>query len=463
MTGWSLTEAHGRPLDEVVQTLAPEGIRSTTMLRNRSGVDIHIDAAETSIRDYDGTMAGTVFVFRDITARQRLERELQAAPTTHAMSALAGGIAHEFDHILGSIMSFAELTQYDVPQGSVSWQNLDYILASSRRAKELVQQTLAFRREGETELARAHLPTVIEEILEFLRSSLPVNIRVSTSVDAEVGSVSMGATQVYQMMLRVCWNAEYAMRNTGGTLEFRVASEVVETPISTAYGGLAVGGELAVGTYARVQVCDTGEGIPADALPRVFEPVLTTEAGDRGAGMGLALVHSLVTQQGGQVAVESAMGRGTTVTIYLPTFSTEPLASPVALQGVPRILCLDEEPSLIMLKQMLTCLGYEPVVSKSSHEAFERFQATPYGFDLVIANQAMPERTGRAFIAACRELRPLLPAILCTESRDAMASAQALASHLDAVLLKPIDKQALSEAVQRLLATLPRGDSSSLV
>jgi CheY-like chemotaxis protein len=252
-------------------------------------------------------------------------------------------------------------------------------------------------------------------------------------------------------MMNLCANAEYAMRETGGVLELQLDMVEVDTGFPADYP------PVTPGSYVRLSVRDTGRGMSPEVVPHIFEPFYTTKGIGEGTGMGLAIVHGIVLDHGGDLTVESAVGVGTTFRVYLPRL---PGSTPVGVEspgpiphGSGRILFVDDEEALVQVAQgMLSHLGYRVRASHRSLEALEWFRATPYDFDLVITDQTMPEMTGKALTHELRRLRPDIPIIVCTGFSYVMDEAKARDLGVDAFLHKPIVLKELALAIQGVFA-----------
>jgi len=261
------------------------------------------------------------------------------------------------------------------------------------------------------------------------------------------------------VLINLCANAAHAMRETGGRLEVRLEAVEVDEALTAQHP------ELPPGPYACITVIDTGHGMRREVLERIFEPFFTTKEPGEGTGMGLALVHGIVTNHGGTVRVASVVGQGTTFTVYLPRSADIGQAEasqqgkhlPSALPEAERVLFVDDEPSLASLGQaILERLGYEVVVCTSSTKALEVFGAAPQRFDLVITDQTMPHMTGERLAQALRRLRPDIPIILCTGFSHVMHAERAQELGIDAFLMKPLAMQELAQTIQQVMAARRR-------
>jgi PAS domain S-box-containing protein len=387
----------------------------------------------------------------DITERKHLETQLRQAQKMQALGTLAGGIAHDFNNILMAILGHTELAMMVVERDSAVWRTLQGVLTAGNRAKDLVKQILAFSRQTETERIPIQLHLLIKEALLLLRAALPSTITIQQSVDPKAGAVLADPTQLHQVLINLCTNAAHAMRDTGGVLEVRLE------PIDVTIDSSAPGADLKAGPYVRLMVRDTGHGMTPEVMERIFEPFFTTKSPGEGTGMGLAVVHGIVTNHGGAITVESTPGQGTTFTVYLlpadgPTIAAVTMEEPV-IGGNERILFVDDEDALVHVgKALLEGLGYHVVVCTSSLQALDTFRATPQDFDLVITDRTMPEITGEALIRELRQIRPDVPIVLCTGFSDMMTAEQTRALEIDAMLLKPVVARDWGLVIREVLA-----------
>jgi signal transduction histidine kinase/DNA-binding response OmpR family regulator len=390
--------------------------------------------------------------FRAVTEmeRKRLETQLRQAQKMQAIGTLAGGIAHDFNNILSAILGYTELALGDVEQGSTVWHDLQGTLTAGRRARDLVQQILAFCRQ--TERARTSIPLhwLVEEALVLLRAALPSIITIRPIIDRNAGAVLADPTQMQQVLINLCTNAAYAMREAGGVIEVRLE------PIEIAADAPAISPELKAGPYVRLTVQDTGHGMEPEILERILEPFFTTKSMGEGTGMGLAVVHSIIANHGGAITVESAPGQGSTFVVYLPRHdSPDTVALPAResmVGGHERILFVDDEAALVHVgRATLQRLGYQVVVCASSSEALETFRTAPGALDLVVTDRTMPVLTGEALVRELRQIRPDIPIILCTGFSHPVTPEQLRALRVDAFLMKPVMAHEWARVIRQVL------------
>jgi PAS domain S-box-containing protein len=384
-------------------------------------------------------------------ARSRLEEQLYQSRKMEALGTLAGGIAHDFNNILAVMLGYSELALFELPRQAPSAQHLQEVLTAGKRAKNLVQQILTFSRKSENQRKPISLHILIQEALTLLRAVLPSTIDIHQRLDRNAGTVFADPSQMHQVLLNLFSNAEHAMRAHGGVLEVQLDAIEADEQL------LAEHAELRPGAYVRLLVRDTGHGMDAAVMQRIFEPFFTTKGVGEGSGMGLAVVHGIITNHGGVIAVQSAPGQGTTLTIYLPRIAeiaAEENPLPQALpHGSGYILFLDDERVIVRWgKEMLERLGYVVEAYTASDKALEAIREAPYRFDLVITDQTMPHMTGEKFVEELRQLRPDMPIILCTGFSHTMDAEKAHTMGIAAFCMKPLVAHDLVDTIQRVMA-----------
>jgi signal transduction histidine kinase/ActR/RegA family two-component response regulator len=388
---------------------------------------------------------------REITTRKLLEGKLQQAQKMEAIGILAGGIAHDFNNILGVMIGYTELIASEWAATHPSQAHLQEILTAGKRAKALVQQILTFSRRNDQKRQPLHLHQLVNETLKLLRASLPSTIHFETHIHLQSGTILADPTQMHQVLMNLCTNAEHAMRQCGGTLEVALEAMDVDDRFAAQHASLKPGPHICL------TVRDTGHGMTPDVCARIFDPFFTTKKEGDGTGMGLAVVHGIVTSHGGAITVTSAPGQGSLFTVYLPQLVKTPVRDTLPESTLPygqgTILFVDDEAALAQVAAtILTRLGYTVTTCTNSQEALATFRASPDQFDLVITDQTMPGLTGENLARALRQIRPNLPIILCTGFSHVMTPEKAQGLQLDAFLMKPLTMQSLGQAVQCVLS-----------
>jgi CheY-like chemotaxis protein len=374
-----------------------------------------------------------------------LEASLLQAQKLEAMGTLAGGVAHDFNNILGAVLGYGELAQNAVPSNSAVRRYVDNMVTAGQRAKSLVGRILAFSRSGVGPRAPVHVQSVVAETLTLLSASLPDNIQLEQTLAADDAAVSGDSTQIHQVVLNLCMNAAQAMKS-GGTLEVRL-------DVLTCYGPRTViTGVLAPGTYVRLSVRDTGSGIEPHLRHRIFDPFFTTKGVGVGTGLGLSLVHGIVTDLGGGVDMTSEVGHGTTFSVYLPKSGrAEPLSAQD--EDIPQgngdaVMIVDDEETLVRLgEEMLASLGYEPIGFTSAAEALAEFRADPQRFAAVLSDETMPGMTGSQLTAQLIAIRPDLLVILMSGYPGPTLAARARVAGAREVLSKPLAARDLARVL----------------
>jgi PAS domain S-box-containing protein len=428
---------------------------------------------------------GIVCVVRDNTERRRAEEErsrlaeqFHFAQRSEALGRLAGGIAHDFNNILGIIMGFSELVQFDLPEGHPALANLDKILAAGRRAKGLVQQILAYSRQANSDRQPVRLDLLLKETMTLLRATLPATIRLVKNIEGGGPLVMADASQMDQIVMNLCINSMHAIGDRRGTIEIHLMDVQVTGNVmsgATAVTGatavpMKIGrgrnegankvwiGNLAPGHYQRLSVKDDGAGMDAATLKRIFDPFFTTKPVGTGTGLGLAAVQGIVSEHNGAITVETEPGVGTTFEIFLPACAAveeiKAAATPRARRASTgaTVLVVDDETDLAaMTCAMLRALGYSVVSCTSSAAAWSMLRDDPYAVDLLITDHAMPGMSGEELAASVKKLRPELPVIMCTGFSSKLADAHARELGASALLLKPVSRDELAHSVASAL------------
>ena len=416
-----------------------------------------LQARGRCIRDASGKVSRFVGSAIEITGRknaeaekERLERELRQSQKMEAMGTLAGGIAHDFNNILGAILGYGELAQKAAAEGSIVRRYLDNVMHAGGRAKALVERILAFSRSGVGERGPVNVQAVIEETLELLAASLPPEVRLEKRLEADDAAIVGDATQLHQVAMNLCTNALQAMEH-GGVLEVVLdrADITQDRPLSH--------GNLAPHAYARLCISDTGNGIPPHVLDRIFDPFFTTKGVGRGTGLGLSLVHGIVSDLGGAIDVRTAVSRGTTFTIWLPIAGEAPAPAAKVDDALPHgqgqtVMIVDDEMALVALaEETLANLGYEPIGFSSSIAALKAFRDAPQRFDIVLTDETMPELVGTEFAREIRLLRPDVPIVLMSGYSGAQLHERASSVGIQEVLRKPLQSKDIAECFGRVL------------
>ena len=322
--GWSEDEVVGRPMPIVPDDLRAEFLSAIdivgrngrvpdqqTRRRRRDGSVIEVSVASAPIRDSGDRIVGMVCVVSDVSDRRRLEVQLQGAQRMEAVGRLAGGVAHDFNNILTAITGYADLLAMELAPEDPKRADVAEIRRAADRATTLTRQLLAFGRREAQQIRVLDINDVIAGVLPMLRQLIGAHIELVASANAELGDVRGDAGQLEQVLVNLVLNARDAMPN-GGRLAVTTANLELDTAFVQEHRGSRTG------SFVRLAVEDTGMGMDANTKAHLFEPYFTTKEPGRGTGLGLATVYGIVKQSGGSIFADSELGRGTTISVYLP-------------------------------------------------------------------------------------------------------------------------------------------------
>ena len=369
-----------------------------------------------------------------------------------AIGTLAGGIAHEFNNVLGIILGNAELAMDDVPAWNPASESLKEIKTASIRAKEVVRQILAFARKSMLAREPFEITMVVNECLKLMRASIPTTIDIKTNLNCETQMVLGNATEIHQVLMNLCTNASQAMDMKTGTIDVDLSQIALNEKEAQSYEGITEG------NYIRLCVKDNGCGMKPETLAKIFEPYFTTKAVGQGTGMGLAVAYGIVKKSDGVIRATSEFGKGTAIEVLLPLYEGTAKSEKGSNEAVvdkgkgQRILFVDDEPSMAKLfKLTLEQLGYQVTAMTESVSALERFRSHPDQYDLVITDMSMPRMAGDQLALELLRIRPDLPILICTGHSDHMDKDQAKQLGIKGYLSKPLERQRLAVTVARLL------------
>ncbi|HEY6134454.1 MAG TPA: PAS domain-containing protein [Rubrivivax sp.] len=437
LCGWTAAAAAGRRLDEVFvivneDTRAPVespvamvlregrivGLANHTLLLRPAGGESPIDDAAAPIVDDQGRTRGVVLVFRDISERMRdesrraiFEAQMRDAQKMQAIGTLAGGIAHDFNNVLGSILTNAALARDPLHETHPSVLRLQLLSRAAERARDLVRQIVTFSRQEPQVLRRQRVRPLVDEAISMLRGTLPSVVQLECVLTDEPLAALLDATQFEQVVLNLCTNAWHASQGSTGWI--RVTLDEVQVDAD----GAGPDPRLAAGRYAHLQVADGGCGMDEATMARIFEPFYTTKPAGQGTGLGLSVVHGIVAEHRGVIAVHSRVGVGTRFDLYFPAVELDelqPAAPPAVLQpargdGLHVLYVDDDEIMVITVEALLMREGYRVTGCASGAEAIALVRARPQDFDAVIADFNMPGSTGLDVARAVRGIRADLP------------------------------------------------------
>ncbi len=430
--------------DVVMRTETPDG-RSFWVRSNTE-----------ALRDASGEVTGVVASFSDITTERVLAERLRQAERLEAVGQLAGGIAHDFNNLLAAIQGYAEMVAGEVDASSAARADIAEVLRAAEQAAGLTRQLLAFSRRQVLAPEVVDPSTIVDRVAPMLRRLVGSHIAIATSRGADVGNIRVDPGQLEQVIVNLALNARDAMPD-GGRLTISLA-HVPPMALAGAEQAPRSGPEGAAG-MVRLTVEDTGCGMDAATLARIYEPFFTTKEPGKGSGMGLATVYGIVGASGGTIAVASEPGRGTAFTIDLPRVDEKAdAAEPEAEAPVPRgsetvLLVEDQAPVRIALARMLRGLGYTVREAASGFGAIEAAGTPDTPLDILVTDVQMPGIQGPELARRLRAVRPGLPVLLISGYAEDLVSGAVDASGSISVLAKPFDSATFGRAVRATLDT----------
>jgi CheY-like chemotaxis protein len=369
-----------------------------------------------------------------------------------ALGTLAGGIAHDFNNILGAILGYAEMALAGLRRDSRAWRHVQEVKKAGERARDIVDRILAFSRRTEQRHRPVPMRPLLEETAGLLRASLPETVDLRLRLPDESAIVSGEPSRLQQVVMNLCSNAAQAMAGEG-VIDLALDLVALDAGRTLSHGALTAG------RYVRLTVRDSGHGMDAATLERIFEPFFTTKAVGTGTGLGLAMVHGIVSDQGGAIDVRSEPGAGSSFAAYFRQAEALPVddrrgEAPLPLGRGETILLVDDERPLVLLgEEMLAAIGYEPIGFDRSFAALGAFRADPDRFDLVLTDEVMPEMTGTELASALHAIRPELPILLMTGHRGLVEPGAVRAAGIREVLKKPLLSADLAKGLARQLGS----------
>jgi PAS domain S-box-containing protein len=460
--GWSAAEVMGRVAESFMRTGWPGADNREQMLAvlgatsawvgalshvTKAGEHITVEASVKMQRDESGSLAGTIAVIQDVTARRRLEEQLRQSQKMEAVGLLAGGIAHDFNNLLAIILGYAELAMNRLPAEHPVAEDVDEMAQAARRGAELTRKLLAFSRKQILQSTLLDVGVAVGDFTRLLKRVLGEDVELAVDPPLQPLVARADGVQLEQVLLNLCTNARQAMPD-GGCL--RLATRAV------AFDARAVVRQpwARIGSFIEIMVSDTGVGMDEATRLRMFEPFFTTKRD--GTGLGLATVYGIVQQHGGFLSVESSPGAGTTFRVYLPLAAGEvPVARSsgrfsLAVGGRESILVAeDETPLRTLLTATLSDLGYKVIAARDGEEAVRAYETRASEVALVVLDVVMPRLDARGAYQRMREVRSDVKVLFMTGyAPESTRLAELLANERTRVLEKPFTPQALAAAVR---------------
>jgi signal transduction histidine kinase len=380
--------------DPLAHAMAGRAMKETGIyVRNQQvdGIELMVNA--TPLRGAEDSPAGGIAVFRDVTERRQLERQLNQAQKMEAIGRLAGGVAHDFNNLLAVITGYGELLLPQLEPGHAAREDVQDLLAAAQRAAQLTRQLLAFSRLQVVQPKVLDLNGIVGNLEKMLRRVIGEDIDLMTVLGEDAGSVRVDSSQLEQVIVNLAFNARDAMPR-GGKLTLETASATLDAAF------LDPSSPAKPGEYAMLAVSDTGTGMDAETQRHVFEPFFTTKEPGRGTGLGLATVYGIVQEALGHIRLHSEVGLGTTLKIYLPRVPSAE-QSVVARRSVGPaaahatiLLVEDDDAVRDVTGRMLRSRGYTVLEARNASDARTLTREHGGDIDLLLTDIVMPDTSG---------------------------------------------------------------------
>ena len=371
----------------------------------KSGERKVVEGHWSLVRDDKGSPKSILAINTDITARRELERQFLRAQRMESIGTLAGGIAHDLNNVLAPIMMSIDLLRNFVSD-ETGVEVLDMIQVSTRRGAEMVSQVLSFARGVEGHREELRFEPIAKDLARIVRETFPKNIDLGVILQPDLRRISADATQLHQVLLNLCVNARDAMPD-GGHIIIKAENQMIDDRFA------AMTLNAKPGPYLRIEIEDTGHGIPAEIIDKLFDPFFTTKEIGKGTGLGLSTSLAIVKSHGGFILVDSEPGGGARFGVYLPAIGESVAAShETDAEDCPRgngetILVVDDESSIRQItRRTLEAFGYRVLLASDGSEAISTYVRNQHEIALVLTDMMMPVMDGPATIHVLRRLNP---------------------------------------------------------
>jgi len=434
-----------------------EAAEQSLFISSRRGHGYYDVVINTLGHDKAYKVKGYLVQIVDVTKRReteqalrQIERQLHQAQKMEAIGTLAGGIAHDFNNILTPIIGYAEMALHTVPEEEALHQYMKEVVKASHRAKDLVNQILAFSRQTEPEGKPIRITPIVKEVAKLQKAAFPANIEFDVIIKTQNDVVVVDPTQIHQVVMNLCTNAAHAIGRPGGRIEVRMMDFLhIDRPGSEFP-------DLAPGRYLRLSIKDSGSGMDAKTRARIFEPFFTTKERGEGTGMGLAVVHGIITSLKGTIVVDSELNQGTTFHVVIPVVDEEELDVTETTESLPigsgQILFVDDDKEILkMAEQMLSNLGYKTIIAHQATAALRLFQLEPHHYDLVITDMVMPGMDGKELAVELQKIRSDIPIVLCTGFSEIPTDEEMALLGVCGLIMKPIVMRDMAVKLQQAL------------
>lgn len=437
------------PVQDLIRTLRNTGEWSGEMhIKHADGRTITVESRWSLVREDDG---GESFlaILTDITERKALEVQFLRSQRMESIGRLVGGIAHDLGNLLVPVLLGSKVLMARYADDEKAMRSLTMIQKSAQRGADMVKQVLAFARGVEGDRVSLRIGTIVDEVVGIIDDTFPAAIAIDAQVDEGLPAVVGDATQIQQVLMNLCVNARDAMPD-GGRLHLAANLAVLDERY--AHTNL----DARAGTFVRLAVTDTGQGIPRDVLDKIFEPFFTTKAVEKGTGLGLSTVYSIVKSHGGFLSVYSEVGEGTSFSLYFPVADKPERLRDDDAPGEQRgrgetILVVDDEPFILDATQdILEDAGYRVITAANGRLGLDTFNARKAEIDLVLTDVMMPEMDGVALLRALRGAGETVP-VVAASGMMGVRMEEVTEAGANAFLSKPFEAGRLQQILHDLL------------
>jgi PAS domain S-box-containing protein len=443
--------AHEHFLQRVERAGGRTLLSSETRFRHQEGDWVSMEVKATHMPDTPG-VEGIVVVYRDITDKKQMAFQLQQSLKLESIGRLAGGVAHEFNNVLGIVIGNAELAINDLPAGSTGRSFLQEILDAGLRARDVVRQLLMFSQRTPSGRKTLSLAPMVTETIRLMRASIPPHIKIKSKFPVPHEPISADPHQIRQMLIHLFANAFQAMETNRGSLDITIERVTLdEAAVSLRFPSLRPG------KFVELTIKDSGHGIAPNMVEHIFDPYFSTRKAFKNSGMGLAMVQGIVKSHGGVITVDSQPDRGTSFRVYFPVAETPDRGASrpekVEPRGKEHVVLVDDEAILLKtMGLMLERLGYAVESFSNPEEALKRFKESPESVDLLLTDMTMPEMDGLALTEAVLAIRPELPVIISSGYSERLTGEDLSIFKTVTTLSKPFDSSDLANALRKSLS-----------
>ncbi len=459
--GWTSDEVIGKRASEILykQTAPPRDSIWKTVLEKgewtgeiaqttKTGREIFVMSRRTLLRDTNETANAVLNINTDVTEKREMESQIHRNQRMDSIGALAGGISHDLNNVLAPILMAAELLRDNI-RGADDLAMLEIVQGSAQRGIDLVKQILQFT-QGTKGQGTMKVKSVLDDLINLIKKTFPRSLTFVADIPIDLLPISCDPTQLHQVVLNLSVNARDAMPN-GGTLSIHASNSMLSNRAIPGHP------DPVSGSFVEVAVSDSGTGIPPEILEKIFEPFFTTKPTDKGTGLGLSTVTTILRNIQGFIDVSTAIGKGTTFRVFLPTVRQDPTMGAIR-QDSPAfghgewILLVDDELALLqMTKELLEAHNYHVMTAINGAEALLYFRANKEKIEVVVTDMIMPGLPGDELIANVREESPRTVTICISGSpHENRPRPDERSAH--AFLKKPCSPNDLITVLQKLLS-----------